>query len=723
MEYDYIDPRTLRHAVSLLAPAMLLGGLFALVPVVIHLFNRPRFSAERWGADMFLRSAVSARAGSLRFRRILLLALRALFFLVMALALARPVFRGEFVSGGDRPTAHVVIMDGSYSMRQGQGLDNAFLRARKAALSLVEGMGGADSMTLVWAEGRPRQLFAEPSFDRALLGDGLKGLAPGAGQADFPRAMEQALLALSSSAQPRQCVHVLTDLQRHGWRLDREEVWEYIRKHREALKIKPAVYVLDVAPGEPPHNFSVASIRPRFPVVEARRPQGFAVEIVNHGVRRAELGVAFLVDGAVRAERKVVVEPGSRTVDFEVTFAEPGPHYVAARTDGDDLPLDNEACLALEVRDEIPVLLIEGRSGAGLFSSDGGLLELALQSAAMPGEKSLIRVDRIGCFEMEDNAFAGLQKYRTVVLADVPAFSRYFQFALEQFVERGGGLFVLLGSKAEPAAYRRLYGDGKGLLAARMIKREDITGAPLPPVFPAGKGAFMLDVFDLSRTRVLEDVAVRTYYRTRLAKDAVPVATIGDWPLLAYKKYGKGRSALFTTSPDASWTNFPLTRDFLPLVQNLVVYLSAAVEPPIVLSQGETLAYSVPASGRTPGPAPTLIAPDKVERPLSMGFEGDSWVARWADTTCPGLYTLRLGGKSRYYAVELPRGEGDLSRLEKSERARISAFTGARFFDADADPAKAMKGDAGLSEGWRGLVLLALALLALETRLSWSFSS
>ena len=43
---------------NLLTPIMLLGVLFGIVPLVIHLLNRARYRVEPFGGMMFLKAAV-----------------------------------------------------------------------------------------------------------------------------------------------------------------------------------------------------------------------------------------------------------------------------------------------------------------------------------------------------------------------------------------------------------------------------------------------------------------------------------------------------------------------------------------------------------------------------------------------------------------------------------------------------------------------------------------
>ena len=50
-------------------------------------------------------------------------------------------------------------------------------------------------------------------------------------------------------------------------------------------------------------------------------------------------------------------------------------------------------------------------------------------------------------------------------------------------------------------------------------------------------------------------------------------APAGD-PILAEKRFGRGRVMLFTSSIDRDWTNFPLQASYVPWLYRLVGYLA-----------------------------------------------------------------------------------------------------------------------------------------------------
>jgi hypothetical protein len=731
---------------AFLNPWMLLA-LIA-VPIIIHLLNRSRFKIERWGAMMFLRKAVQVRAQRIRLEQILLMALRCLFLAALALALARPVSnRGG--GGRDDPTTHVAVIDNSYSMNQGTGRENAFLKAKEAALRLVDRMKDGDNMLVVLAGNSQKPLFPNPSFDRKFLREKIEALKPGVDQAlDVPKTLEQIYWNLEQSSLPRHRVTFFTDGQAHGWKGSEPERWARVLQHRSLLKVKPGTYVFEQTPETRTRNLSIVKVYARAPLVDVFRPVKFLVEVANCGRNKENAHVEFHVDGALCGKRDVACGPGITTLEFDHSFspAAAAPswievgrvswHYATARLDDDDLAFDNTYSVALEVRHAIPVLVVEGREADTRLEAEGGPLELALSSANEPGQAGLFEVTRRTLGELQESGVQSLDAYKAVVLANVPSLSRQFQFALEQFVEKGGGLLVMLGDLADADFYNKWSGNGRGLVPATLKEVQKYGDRPYRPRFPAGVAETILDVFDPAQPHVLGEVRVEKFWRVEPAEDATKVGFFDEAPFLLYRHYGGGRVALWTTSPNAKWTNFPQTQDYLPLLQNLVTYLSASIQPPINLGQGETLVYSVPAAAvRATDPPPaksgeaaptrvwTVVGPDGESHPVEPKEAGGRFVIEWQETALPGIYTVTTQGvPPKYYAVSLRAGEGDLSPLAEEARSRLPEKVVSRFVGKQEELEAAMAAEEGAREWWRKLVFLALLVLCGELFLGWRFN-
>jgi hypothetical protein len=720
-----------------LEPLLLLGALLGFIPIAIHLLNRSRYRVEPFGAMMFLRAAARVRAQRLKLQQWLLMATRVLFFILLAVALSRPITSSRHTGSGAQPTTHVVIIDGSVSMRQGQGEKNAFEQARLAATRVVDRMESYDNMLIIWGGNRPRPLFPTPSFDRAFLKQTIDALEPGFEQMDVAESFAQAFFGLQQSTLPRHRIYLFTDGQANGWELDDEVSWDRISRHRGLLPVTPGAYVLPQDAGAQHENLAPVSIRSRSPILDVFRQSVFVVEIANHSSETREARLVFTVDGTHETERDLQLPPGTTTAHFHHQFTTPGSHFVTATLEDDAFTPDNTLTRALHVLASIPVLIVEGKSAENPFSADGGLLAAALDATGEPGRDALFSVTRREHADTDTFDMSFLQQHRCIVLANVPTLSQQFAFLLEQYVEHGGGLLVTLGGRAIPESYSRLYKGGNGLLPGALDRHVVLDDKVTRPTFSAGTGSTILNVFDLSRTRVLSEVKVREYWHCTTSDDALTLAAFGESPFLLYKALGSGRVLMWTTSVSSEWTNFPFTQDYVPLLQNLVSYLSASVEPPVNLTQGEALLYSserpqsgsrraqAPASGAAEAPPECqLTLPDGSEHSLPLQVEGDEWIAQWSETLQPGLYAVAAPGVPvRHFAVSLAPAESDLSPASPGQQRQGAELTASEFVESYQEMSSLIAKEAGVREWWRVFVYILLCLLCVELLLAWRFST
>src|SRR5688500_11693165 len=100
-------------------PAFLFGCLAALIPLLVHLFDRRRPRHVPFGAISFVLRSQKRTASRLKLKRLLLYALRTLILLALPIALARPEFKRDAITAATSlgPAATAVVIDASLSMQ------------------------------------------------------------------------------------------------------------------------------------------------------------------------------------------------------------------------------------------------------------------------------------------------------------------------------------------------------------------------------------------------------------------------------------------------------------------------------------------------------------------------------------------------------------------------------------------------------------------------------
>src|SRR4051812_3928030 len=134
--------------------ALIWGALALAIPIIIHLFHKSRFRVVRWGAMHLLLNVINTNQRRIRFEQWLLLFLRAALPVLLAILMARPLWKGAQALLGDAKTSTVVLLDNSYSMEAARaGLSNWSL-ARDAATRIVNGLQrGSEAQVILMGEG------------------------------------------------------------------------------------------------------------------------------------------------------------------------------------------------------------------------------------------------------------------------------------------------------------------------------------------------------------------------------------------------------------------------------------------------------------------------------------------------------------------------------------------------------------------------------------------
>ncbi len=706
--------------------AMLLWGLAAGLPVVIHLLSRRKHRPMAWAAMTFLLAAVRKNARRLRIEQMTLLLIRTAILVLLAIALADPVFslfppRGIPQGRGER-THYLLVLDVSYSMDCREGERSRLDHAKELAAQLVRESRLGDGFTLVLLSDAPQIAIADPAFDPRDALDEIESVRVRHGGANLSLTLAQVENVMQSVqrqhpqlAATRICF--FTDLQRATW----DDVsGENVRRVIARLAQHARLSLVDVA-SEDVANLAVTALDLRESAVTVGREATFTAEIQAFGTRdRIRTRAAWVVDDQqVRAESINVSAAGRTSVSFTHAFDSPGEHQVEVRLADDALALDNRRWLSVPVRDALRVLCIEGRPGAARFVA----YALEPSDDAAPRVRPVIHAEN-ALLEQD------LRRFECVVLSNVRRFTRDEAAVLGRYVRGGGGLIVTLGDQTQADNYNQMLVDQAAIrvLPARLLRVADTaeyTFAPLeyrhPIVAPfAGherSGLLTTPIWKYWRVERLDASRVALAYNT------------GD-PAIIDETFRRGRTILLTTAaspdcldrttdPPTPWTALATWPSFPPLVQEM---LADAVRGQI---QTRNVLVGEPLEGTLPGPASggtalTIQMPggESARVPLRTTSDGDTW--SFTETAASGMYVAAAGTAaetSQRYAVNLRPRESDLSRLD-------STLLPGEFEPQSPRAAAASESAAPQpTQYYRYFLAMILVLLLSETTLAWHFGS
>ncbi len=436
-------------------------------------------------------------------------------------------------------------------------------------------------------------------------------------------------------------------------------------------------------------------------------------------------------------EKTIKVEPGAQTVSFAHRFPATGDYVVQARINQgapDAQELDDVRSAIVSVKDKVPVMLVNGKPAPLAFDRATEWLRMALfpyeEGEQVPASVTpRPRVVSPAQFAVEN--FANLADYDCVFLCDVPRFTSVEAGRLEAHVRRGGSVVFCMGDNVDFGAYNELFFKrGAELMPARLVGKQPASASSIyrfalgsegdrePPLKAfAAPGARE----HLLSPRIARFVTVEAPSAARgigvprtilsLVRESVPGVSpkaedakmapggpaILEWrpPLTAVERAVtgnekgravprmRGRVVLITMTVNADWNNWPPSRAYPPLMNELLDFATAARLREQAFAVGEPIELFLPASA-SKAHAVLELPRDPLEKPEDRRDDltrkvpaqplGDSNVLRWTGTDVRGVYKLTVGQDPRehLFAVNVP-AHGDDPQDSESDPERTTA--------------------------------------------------
>ncbi len=657
--------------IELASPGFLWALPAVLLPILIHLLFRRRHRPVQWAAMQHLLRAERAVRRSIRWRHILLLLLRAGAVLLAVLLFCRPGLARP-LPGEPEGGEVFVLLDDSASMGQRLKGGSPFQTAGRFLEELAGRVSRRAGRLTLFVAGRPEAVLGDdpppgPSELRERveeLGTSAAGLRPGESLPRLGRAAGE-----QGAAEPE--FYVVTDLRSEDWGSERLNP-RAAAALRDLQSYGP-VRVVDVG-AEPGPNFAVEEVLTAGRFLYAGAPLTLNARLVNRSAGRLPPGRldVRLAGRRLSPVRHPGVPPGERREALlEVSVPDAGTHALEVSLRGEDsLAADDRRLFSFEAEQEVPVLILEGRPGAGAY------LRAALRPGGDgPGLRPEVRTTAQGVPD-------SLEDYAAVFLCDVPSPTLWAD-RLDAYVRNGGRLVAFLGRGVRQRAWEAtLLNEEDGLLPARITGR-----VRRPPERPARLGRLdfshpLLAPFS-GWEALFKAAEFREFWRIEPLRDARVLGSCEadpPAPAMLARVTGEGRMVLFAAPADDLWNDWPRSEtarvSYLALMLWLVEQGEAGADA-LNLQGGEGLRHTVEAGYRSEA---RLRLPGGEEeatlrgRPLEDGrLVFETGPIRRAGVGRLTLLTSEEQTRVVFFVVNLPRGEGRLARTDAEllERADV----------------------------------------------------
>lgn len=571
-----------------------IGGAMIASPIIIHLINRMRFKRVRFAAMEFLLEAQQRNRRRLLMEQLLLLLLRILIVLALAALIARLVLDSRLsVFGGDGKTHHLVLLDDTVSMQNRWGETSAFEEAKEVVRKLArEGAGrGTQTFSMILLS-NPDAYFVqeEDVSDRLVtsLEDKLDTLECTNRTRDLVAGLEEAGKKLNAQKGVIKHLHVLSDYRAVDWE-DNDSIKKTVADLADAeITVNLIRTVKEHLP-----NATLVDITGDLQSAAVDVPVRLMVTVRNDSLTRMEnLRASIIVDGEKLPRALVIdsLEPDkSIEKPVDLVFHDAGLHRVQVTLPDDSLNADNVRFLSLDVPLRNNVLIVGNEID--------GIAEELLQFALAP-DPSLTgispQIELAGYLRTQP-----LDRFRSIYILNQAELPQEAVLALEAYVRNGGGLVWFLGNQVKSDVYNRTLGkfsrneegnlarDGEALFPVpladtrKQLTREGVADDAIDvtlkdhPMFARLQGGNSLLV-KLVRLDSYLPPSDEWNKNDAERKDGVEtLATVRDGgPLVFEHAFGRGRVVTFLTSAGPPWNNLEKTRLYVPLIQEIQLYIA-----------------------------------------------------------------------------------------------------------------------------------------------------
>ncbi|NWK55729.1 VWA domain-containing protein [Verrucomicrobiaceae bacterium N1E253] len=624
--------------------SILLAGLAgAMIPVILHLIRRQAAKPMDWGAMRFLFDTVAMRRRRMEWEDLLLMVTRCLLLALIALAVARPfvppnsavpwlvviplvllgmaAFGGSFTLSGRKSrwllrltgllcllaTAAAIIMerelnlkrfklasgrdvaliiDASSSMTLTDGTSpNSFTQAVEEAKEVVKQAPRGTAFTIILGGPAPELKTATPLTHRADVLEVLEQVQAVGGPFRAQDAISMATLSLADGENANKEILVFSDGQRIGWRTDNPSAWSSLGDVLSSMPQAPRLLMRQLPPPQILRNVAIADISLSRELVGTDRPLGIKVMVENTGTETITPGELSLHIGKQSLEAQGVGQliPGQQeTIHFQHQFKQTGAQLIHARIDtADAIPGDNHREQVVNVRESLPVLLIDGHPSGAFFERAASFTALALTPNSQPLKSgkstSGFLMDPRVVPAPEMGTLDKLPRRGVIVLADVPRLPSDLARKVESFVASGGGLLILAGSRADASFYNTWQGASGPVspkqLAAASGTKEEVSPAPDTFDHPA------LDLFSRDKKSDLKQANISQFRKVQAhvsqsANQHVIARFSNGAPWLMSKQHGQGRVMLASCRFDRFSGTLPSRESFVPFIHEIITWLA-----------------------------------------------------------------------------------------------------------------------------------------------------
>jgi hypothetical protein len=520
--------------VNFLYPLFLVAALAIAIPIIIHLFNFRKYKKVYFPDIRFLKEIQEQTQKSSQLKHLLILLSRILAVLSLVFAFAQPFFTKDADKVTQGPKAISIYIDNSYSMGVETNSLSLLDLAKGKAKQIIETSAINDQFQLLTNDfGYNENRFL--SKNEALQQLSTIQLSPKSKLAATILEKQKQLLATEPGFK-KQLIYI-SDFQQSSFPKD-ISTKDSLKKFFVAVNASAT------------NNLSIDTVYFETPSLQLNEPNAMVVKIKNNGTEEVNTSVTLMVNNQLKSVINTTIKAGElKSEPLTFTTATAGVQKMQVFLNDYPVNFDDTFYVAGKVNSNFSVLILN-QANANAF----------LSSVFKPGTQ--FRVDNNNIQTIKPEL---LKNYSLVVVNGATGITPQLSEALNQYVTSGGSMLVFPPQNGSLQDINALMNKTAGINYLRV----DTAKAYITNYNKSHE--IFRDIF----VKTPENIDLPIVYKHYLISSAALSSqqklfsfSNGD-AFLSATKVGNGKLYFCTSSAEITWSNFPKSYWFLPILYKM----------------------------------------------------------------------------------------------------------------------------------------------------------
>ena len=664
---------------NFLYPLFLIAALAIAIPIIIHLFNFRKYKKVFFPDIRFLKEIQEQTQKSSQLKHLLILVSRILAIASLVFAFAQPFFSKDKEKMDQGPKAISMYLDNSYSM----GIENKSLSlldiAKAKAKQIIESSGSNDQFQILtndFAYNENRFL----SKNEALQQLSIIQLSSKSKKAETILEKQKQLLN-TEPGMKKQLIYI-SDFQKSSFPAN-------LRLTDSMKKFFVSVNATST------NNLSIDTAYFETPSLQLNEPNPLIVKIKNNGTEEMNTSLTLMVNNQLKSVVNTTVKAGElKSEPISFTTANAGIQKIQLFVNDYPVNFDDTFYIAGKVNSNYSVLVLN-ENNANAF----------LSSVFKPGTQ--FRVDNHNVQSVNPEL---LKNYSLVILNGANTIPVPLSIALNEYINGGGSMMIFPPQNGTIAGLNGFLSKTAGINFVRID-----TAKAFVTNYNKSHEVFR-DIFVKTPENIDLPIVYKHYLLSNSALSSQQKLfsfSNGDI-FLSASKVGSGKMYLCTSAAEITWSNFPKSYWFLPILYKMAFVNSSNNINAMTLGKNATIyidntkisdktVYHIGGSGWDAIPEQRAVG-------NRMMINANNAVQQ------AGLYGIYLPDSkdSVFTGINYDRIESTLNYWNFSDLKNTTQLKNAEWLDDKIDVAAGIN---ELQHGmplWKVCIILALLFLLIE---------